>query len=156
MNVNRFAVAPAARAVLVVAFATLACGSVAAQVGFKADPQGKDELWDVTSKMEMPGVPIAMPPQTRRVCVEKGNDAGTIPKNDGCTVVDTKRVGNKFTYRMECRKGKDDYVATGESTSGGNGYQGTMRMAGKMDGQSMEMSMAYSGARVGNCTSTAR
>ena len=156
MNEKPFAVAPVARAIFVVTFAMLACGSAAAQVGGKADPQGKDELWDVTSKMEMPGMPMAMPPQTRRVCVEKGNDAGTIPKNDGCTVVDTKRVGNKFTYRMECKKGKDDYVATGETTSGGSGYQGTMRMAGKMDGQSMEMSMAYSGTRVGNCTSTAR
>jgi Protein of unknown function (DUF3617) len=156
MNEKTFAGAPVARAILVVAFAALACGPVAAQVGYKADPQGKDELWDVTSKMEMPGMPMAMPPQTRRVCVEKGNDAGTIPKNDGCMVVDTKRVGNKFTYRMECKKGKDDYVATGESTSGANGYQGTMRMAGKMEGQSMEMSMEYSGTRVGNCTSTAR
>ena len=99
---------------------------------------------------------MAMPPQTRRVCIEKGNDAGTIPKNEGCAVVDTKRVGNKFTYRMECKKGKDDYVATGESTSGASAYQGTMRMAGKMEGQPMEMSMEYSGTRVGNCTSTAR
>jgi len=156
MKANPFFVAPAARVILAFTLATLACGSVVAQVGYRADPQGRDELWDVTSKMEMPGMPVAMPPQTRRVCVEKGNDTAAIPKNDGCTVVDTRRVGNKFTYRMACKKGKDDYVATGESTSSGNGYQGTMRMAGKMDGQPMEMSMAYSGARAGNCTLSAR
>ena len=154
MNSNRFAGAPAARATLVVVLALLATGPAAAQMGYKADPQGKDELWDVTSKMEMPGMPMAMPAQTRRVCVEKGNDAGTIPKNEGCTVVDTKRVGNKFTYRMQCKNGKNDYTATGESTSSGNGYQGKMRMAGKMEGEQMEMAMEYSGTRVGNCTSS--
>ena len=154
MNGNHFTGAPVARAILVAAFATLAAGPLAAQIGYKADPQGKDELWDVTSKMEMPGMPMAMPAQTHRVCVEKGNDAGTIPRNEGCTVVDTKRVGNKITYRMECKNGKNDYTATGESTSSANSYQGMMRMAGKMEGQPMDMSMAYSGTRVGNCTST--
>ena len=156
MNTNHFAAAPVARAVFAVAFGIFAAGPVAAQIGYKADPQGKDELWDVTSKMEMPGMPMAMPAQTHRVCVEKGNDAGTVPKNEGCTVVDTKRVGNKFTYRMECKNGKNDYTATGESTTGANGYQGKMRMAGKMEGQQMDMAMEYSGTRVGNCTSTVK
>ncbi len=106
--------------------------------GYKADPQGKDELWDVTSKMEMPGMPMAMPAQTRRVCVEKGNDAANaFRRNDGCTVVDTKRVGNKFTYRMECKKGKDDYVATGESTSGASGLPGD-DADGRQDGGSVD------------------
>ena len=156
MNENHFGGVPAVRAILIAAFATLAAGSVAAQIGYKADPQGKDELWDVTSKMEMTGMPMAMPAQTHRVCVEKGNDAGTIPKNEGCTVVDTKRVGNRFTYRMECKNAKNDYTATGESTTSANGYQGKMRMAGKMEGQQMEMAMDYSGTRVGNCTSTVK
>jgi hypothetical protein len=156
MNSNRFAGAPAARAILVVVLTLLAAGPAAAQTGYKADPQGKDELWDVTSKMEMPGMPMAMPAQTHRVCVEKGNDEGTIPQKEGCTVVDTKRVGNKFTYRMQCKNGKNDYMATGESTSSGNGYQGKMRMAGKMEGEQMEMAMEYSGTRVGNCTSTGK
>ncbi len=153
---NQFAGASAVRGILVVALATLAAGPVMGQTGYKADPQGKDELWDVTSRMEMPGMPMAMPAQTFRVCVEKGNDAGTIPRNEGCTVVDTKHVGNKLTFRMECKNGKSDYTATGESTSGANNYQGTMRMAGKMEGQPMDMSMAYSGTRVGNCTSTVK
>jgi hypothetical protein len=148
-----FVSARSARALLVVVLALLAAAPAAAQIGYKVDPQGKDELWDVTSKMDMPGMPMAMPARTNRVCVEKGNDAATIPKNDGCTVVDTKRVGNKFTYRMQCKNAKNDYTATGESTTGANGYQGKMHMAGKMEGEQMEMSLDYSGTRVGNCTS---
>ncbi len=144
------------RIVVVVAtlsLAALVAGPAAAQAG-KADPQGKDELWDVTSKMEMPGMPFAMPAQTRRVCAAKGNDAGTIPRNEGCTVVDSKRVGNRLEYRMACKGGQNDYTATGETTWTGNGYEGRMRMAGKMDGQPMEMALTYTGTRAGNCTAT--
>jgi hypothetical protein len=130
----------------------IAARPAASQVGYKADPQGKDELWDVTSKMEMPGMPFAMPAQTNRVCVAKGDETGTIPQREGCTISESKRAGNTVTYRMNCKGGNNDYTATGESTSAGSGYQGRMRMAGKMDGQQMDMAMTYSGARAGNCT----
>ena len=33
--------------------------------------QGKDDLWEVSSKMEMPGMPMAMPAQVNRVCLGK-------------------------------------------------------------------------------------
>lgn len=138
------------------AFAGLAAGPAACQVGYKADPQGKDELWDVTSKMEMPGMPMQMPAQSRRVCAEKGSDTGMIPRNEGCTVAESKRTANKLTYRMTCKDGNNDYTATGESTWSGNGYQGQMRMSGKMEGQQMDMTMIYTGTRAGNCTVASR
>ena len=114
--------------------------------------QGKDDLWEVTSKMEMPGMPMAMPAQTHHVCIAKdGKDDAYIPKRDGCTVQDSKRVGNKVTYKMTCT-GKDPMTVAGETTFGANSYDGRMAMSGKMDGQQMEMSQTYSGKRVGDCT----
>ena len=142
--------------VVAVALTLLVAHPAAAQTGYRVDPQGKDELWDITSKMEMPGMPMAMPGQTNRVCAEKGSDAAAIPKKDECRVLESKRTGNKFTYRMACKSGKDDYTATGESTWSGNGYQGRMQMVGKMQGEQMEMTMTYIGARAGNCTSTVK
>lgn len=124
----------------------------AAQTGYRVDPQGKDELWDVTSKMEMPGMPMAMPAQTHRVCTVKGGDDEGVPKREGCRVVDAKRAGNKVVYKMACRTGNDDYTASGESTWSGSAYQGRMQMVGRMQGEQMEMTMAYSGVRAGNCT----
>ena len=51
-------------AVPLVAFAMIALpGSALAQ--------GKDDMWEITSKMEMPGMPMAMPAQTIRQCVAK-------------------------------------------------------------------------------------
>ena len=141
-----------AGALVALAFSAFAAG----QAGYRVDPQGKDELWDVTSKMEIPGMPMAMPAQTHRVCAEKGSDASMVPKREGCAVADVKRAGNTVTYRMACKDGRNDYTATGESTTTANGYNGRMRMAGKMEGEQMEMAMTYSGARAGNCTSTVK
>ena len=114
--------------------------------------QGKDDLWEVTSKMEMPGMPMAMPAQTHRVCIAKGGkDDDYIPKRDGCRVEDSKRVGNKVTYKMVCT-GKDPMTVAGETTFGAGSYDGRMAMSGKMDGQQVQMSQTYSGKRVGDCT----
>ena len=145
-----------AHALLALAAALLMAAPAAGQMGYRVDPQGKDELWDVTSKMEMPGLPMAMPAQTNRVCIEKGGDSSMVPKQEGCTVTDVKRAGNTVTYRMACKSGRNDYTASGESTTSSNGYQGKMRMTGKMEGEQMDMAMTYSGARAGNCTSTIR
>jgi hypothetical protein len=134
------------------AVVALAAFPAFAQMGYRVDPQGKDELWDVTSKMEMAGMPIAMPAHTTRVCVEKANEA--IPKNDNCTVLESKTVGSKVTFRMRCTGKNTDYVASGESSTSPGAYEGKMRMSGKMEGEQMDMAMSYSGKRAGNCVST--
>jgi Protein of unknown function (DUF3617) len=156
MRRNRVFSARFVHTAFVLAASVLVAATAASQVGYRVDPQGKDELWDVTSKMEIPGMPMAMPAQTHRVCAEKGNDAGMVPKREGCTIADVKRAGNSVTYRMTCKDGRNDYTATGESTATQSGYQGKMRMAGKVEGEQMEMAMSYSGARAGNCTLAAR
>jgi len=116
--------------------------------------QGKDDLWEITSKMEMPGMPMAMPAQTQRVCVAKtGKDDDYIPKRENCRVQDSKRAGNKISYKMVCT-GKDALTIAGETTFGASSYDGRMQMSGKMDGQQVEMSQTYSGKRVGDCTAS--
>jgi hypothetical protein len=121
-----------------------------------AQAQGKDDLWEVTTKMEMPGMPMAMPPQTNRYCIGKGGkDEDYVPKRDNCSVLESKRVGNKASYRMACT-GKDAMTVAGETVFGNNAYEGHMTMSGKADGQPFEMSQSYSGKRVGDCTARAK
>jgi hypothetical protein len=121
-----------------------------------ASGQGKDELWDITMKMDMPGMPMAMPARTQRMCVEKSaSDDSYVPKQEDCKTVESRRSGNKFTYKMVCT-GKNPMTATGEMTFVEGGYEGTMHMTGTMEGRPMDMTQTYSGKRVGNCTSTAK
>jgi hypothetical protein len=118
-----------------------------------AAAQGTDELWEMSMKMEMPGMPMAMPTQVSRVCMAKGaNDENFVPKQQGdCKMVDSKRVGNKYTFRMAC-DGKNKMTASGEVTYRDGAYDGRMEMAGTMEGQPMNMTQTYSGKRVGTCT----
>ena len=135
-----------AAAALVAMMALAAASPVAAQ--------GKDDLWEHSSKMEMPGMPMAMPAQVNRVCVSKNRkDEDLIPTRDNCRVVDSKRAGNKLTYRMECA-GNEPMTIVGEMTLGNNAYEGQMRMT--MTKTNDTMNMALSGKRVGDCTAPAR
>ena len=109
------------------------------------------ELWEVTTKMEMPGMPMAMPAQTQRVCLPKTRkDDDLVPKTEGCRVSDVKRAGNKVTFNVACT-GTDPMTGTGEITSMPASYDGRMRLKGKMGDQTMEMSHTFSGKRVGDC-----
>lgn len=113
---------------------------------------GPDELWDTTMKMEMPGMPMAMPAQTSQVCLKKNRKAeDAIPKQDDCRVTDMKTVGNKVIYTMDCA-GKDPMIIHGEITSTPTSYEGKMRMKGKRKGDDMEMTQTFSGKKVGACT----
>jgi len=121
-----------------------------------AAAQGKDDLWEVTVKMEMPGMPMAMPAQTHRVCVAKGSkDDDYVPKRDNCKMLESKRAGNKVTYKMVCT-GKDTMTVAGEMTYGTNSYDGRTVMTGTMEGQPVNMTQTYTGKRVADCTAPAK
>jgi hypothetical protein len=123
-------------------------------VPLQASAQGKDDLWEISSKMEMPGMPMAMPGQMSRVCVGKNQkDEDLIPKQGDCRMVDSKRVGNKFTYSMDCA-GSNPSTVAGEVTFGNNAYDGKMRMTMKQTNDTMDMTFA--GTRVGDCTAPAK
>ncbi len=119
-----------------------------------ASAQGKDELWEFSSKMEMPGMPMAMPAQVMRVCIGKNRkDEDFVPRQGDCRMVDSKRTGNKFTYTMECA-GNEPSTIVGAITFGNNAYNGQMRMTMKKTNDTMNMTM--SGTRVGECTAPAK
>ncbi len=116
--------------------------------------QGPDTLWEITSKMEMSGMPMAMPASTNRICLPKdGQDnASMIPTANNCRTDEIKRSGNTISFSMTCTEGKDTYGGRGEIEQSGDAYQGTIRMSGTVDGEKMEMNQSFSGKRVGNCT----
>ena len=112
--------------------------------------QGKDDLWEVTSRMEMPGMPMAMPPQVSRVCSGKNRkDEDLVPKQGDCRMIEGKRSGNTFTYKMEC-SGTHASTVNGTVTFGTDAYDGKMHMV--MKGSNDAMDMSFSGKRVGDCT----
>jgi hypothetical protein len=116
--------------------------------------QGSDDLWEISSKMEMPGMPLSMPAQVIKVCAAKNaKDDEFIPKQGDCKVVDSKRTGNKLAYKMTCSTPEPSTVE-GETHFGSGAYDGKMRMT--MTSSNQTMQMTYSGKRVAGCTAPGR
>jgi hypothetical protein len=115
--------------------------------------QGPDELWEISAKMEMAGLPMAMPSQTNQVCRPAGKtqDEEMVPKNQDCRMTDMRRSGSRTTFTMVC-EGKDKLTGTGDIVTDPSGYRGTMRLRGTMDGQPVDMTQNFSGRRIGTCT----
>jgi len=117
-----------------------------------ASAQGSDDQYDVTVKMEMAGMPMAMPPMSQRLCVKKGaKDEDFVPRQDSCHVSDTTRAGSRLTFKITCT-GSNPMTGTGDFTFVADGYNGQIRMKGKMEGQDVDMTQTIAGRRVGACT----
>lgn len=114
--------------------------------------EGPDELWEMSMKMEMAGMP-AMPGHTTQVCKQKGNRdpyTGQQDKNSDCKVTDVKTSGNTTTWKMVCTR-PEPMTGTGEMTHSGDKFNGVIKMRGKMDGENFDMTQVMSGRKVGSC-----
>lgn len=144
-----------------VALAALACAGMAfAQPGMGmgrgAAPKtfiagsGPDDMWEITTKMQMQG--MAIPGETQQVCIKKGKNVGeeSVPKQDNCKVTEMRTVGNKTTFAMECT-GEEPMSMRGETTATATSFDSRMSMKSTRRGGT-EMTMTSSGRRTGACT----
>jgi uncharacterized protein DUF3617 len=130
----------------------LAVGMLALVVAGGTNAQNADDLYEVTVRMEMAGMPMQMPATTQQVCVKKGgSDADLVPHRDNCKVSDARRSGNRLTFAMTCT-GRDAMTGNGDFTVTGSGYDGRIRLKGKMEDRDVEMTQMIAGRRVGGCT----
>lgn len=109
------------------------------------------EYWEVTNKMEMEGMPVAMPGTTQKVCVPKGgeNDPSKTSGDKDCKMTDIKTSGNKTTWKARCDRDGEVMIGVGEQTTSAKGYEGKIQFSGKSQGENVNMKMAYSGKRIG-------
>jgi hypothetical protein len=120
-----------------------------------AAPNMREGMWEITTKMEMPGKSdVAMPQQIVRHCVTRkdlDDPRRTTPAADSrCKMADYKLQGNTATWKMAC-EGQAGMTGTGTITYGGDSYSGNQTMAMKQSGQVMNLKMNFSGRRVGDC-----
>ncbi len=113
-----------------------------------ADTTMKPGLYDYTVKMEMPGMPFAMPPQNMQSClkqedVDKGKQYQS-QRDQDCEVKNLKQSAGKASFDMTC---KDGTTAHAEYTFSGTSMSGKTVM--NRQGQAMTMNM--SAKRVGDC-----
>jgi hypothetical protein len=113
----------------------------------------QDGLWEVSVKMEMPGMPAGAGAQTHRKCYTPADvqDASrTMPKDDNCQVSDLKAQGDTVSWSVRC-KPPQEMTGTGTMTYKGTSYAGRMNFSMKEGGQTMNMQQTISGKRIGPC-----
>lgn len=109
----------------------------------------REGLWEVTTQMEMPGMPMKMPATVMKHCYTQ-NDVSDqkkiISRDKNCVVTDLKTSSNKVTWKMKCT-GENAATMTGETVFGKDSYTSLM----KMHSHGQDMTMKVKGKRLGNC-----
>lgn len=128
----------------------LAAGAVGA-----APPAMKPGLWEVTTSMEMPGMPQAMPPAKMQHCYrpdEVKDLRKTLPEQQkaNCKTSDWKQSGNTATWKMSCG-GEMPMTMTGSMTYDGDRYGGVIKATMDHGGQKMNMTQKIDARRIGDC-----
>lgn len=129
-----------------------------ASLSHAATPNMKEGLWEITMKMEMPGMPAGMKPQVVQQCVTKKDmddprktaPGGVDPKDSRCQVSDYKMQGNIATWTMAC-KGENAMTGSGSITYSGTSYTGTNKITMSRGGKSQTMTMQYNARHLGDC-----
>src|SRR5512133_1261311 len=96
----------------------------------QAAAEMKDGLWEISTTIEMPGLPFQPPPTTMTHCYGKEDVRDLkqlVPSQDAdCKVTDLKTTGNKVSYTVNCT-GQNTVKGEGEITlKGDSAYEGFM------------------------------
>ena len=135
--------------------ALMAAGMTAA-AAVAQQPNIKDGMWEVTTTMDMEGMPGGRQPQTMQHCVtpqDAKDPAGMsrgMDKGGQCQVTDHKVTGNTATWKLTC-KGEGAMTGTGTATYGGTTYSMTSTTTMNHGGKTMKMTVNQTGKYLGPC-----
>ena len=105
----------------------------------------KEGLWEITMTMEMPGMPMKMPPRTWTQCLTKKN---CVPQEDkDCKVIKSEVKGDVFTWVVECKTREGTTTANGRTVYKGDTFEGVVKV--KQGG--MEITQNLKGKWIGKC-----
>jgi hypothetical protein len=128
------------------------CGMSLLGTSAFAEVNMHEGLWEITTKTEMPGMPIQMPARKHRQCLTKNKmEPKTQDQEAGCKLTDRKISGNTLTWVIKC-SGENAMQAVGKITYYGDSFKGTITMKAS-DGEEGEMNIVnrLSGIRIGEC-----
>ncbi len=128
--------------VLIVAFMFLFLSNISMAMNMK------EGLWEITVQMEMPGMPMKMPPQTHTHCMTKKD---MVPQKEEpgqqCKMLKHDVKGDTVTWVMECKTPEGIAVSNGRVTYKGTAFDGVINM--KHAG--MEITQNMKGRWIGQC-----
>jgi hypothetical protein len=115
------------------------------------------EWWEVSTKMEMAGMPFAMPAQATKVCIPKGGEKDpryTQGNDRNCKMTDVKQSGDTVKFKGSCVNRGETMNMVGETTHSGSSFKTNLKMSGKSGGEKVDMAMTSTGKRIGGACDT--
>ena len=114
------------------------------------------EYWQVTTSMEMAGMPMVMPPTTIKVCIAKGGESDPRQSADkDCVLTDLRSSGNKTSWKIRCVKDGEVMEGSGEMSGTANKTEGVIRMKGNSGGRPYDITQRITNERMGGaCNDT--
>ena len=108
--------------------------------------------YEITSKVEMPGMPSSIPPQTTTQCMTEQDVVPTksVASQD-CKVFDLVTKGNTVSWKMECSQQGQKIKSTGQMTYNMDSFEGTIKTDVGSQGGNMIITTVISGKRIGDC-----
>ncbi len=114
----------------------------------------REGLWEVTVQVDMGGQPATAQPLVMRQCINQQTAQDLMAKLTGgggaCNVSDFQETGGRATWNMACT-GQLNVTGTGEVTTRGDAFDGTLNLTVAMGDQQIPMSQKFSARRVGDC-----
>jgi len=134
-------------ALLTVSLVACGCG--------QSGPNMKEGLWEITIKMDMPGMPVQMQPQTYRQCLTHKDMVPKTQEQPGqtnCKEVKREIKGDTVSWVIECKAEEGTLTNTGTMTYRGDILEGVVKVR-MPDGSkgTMEMTQQMNGKWVGPC-----
>jgi len=113
-------------------------------------PNMQEGKWEVTTRMEMPGMSTSMPAVTSTQCLTKKD---FVPQGSQqgqeCKITKTKVDGNTVTWTVKCSGQGGELTGTGRMTYSGSSFKGTIEMT--MTQPNVKMISHINGHLIGDC-----
>ena len=109
-----------------------------------AAPNIEDGLWEITSTIDMPGVPSRSFTNTSCLTKEKAVPQTT---DSSCTLKDVKTQGDTVTWTVVCKEA----TSKGRVTYARTTMEGAFETTVKSEGQPMTIKSIMKGKRIGPC-----
>lgn len=120
-----------------------------------AAPNLQDGLWEITSRIEVQGMPMAMQmaPVKHTACLtQKDAVPQKAEKDQQCKILNNHIDGNTVSWSMECREKGQVVTSSGKVTYAGTSFSGSSQTTIEQPGQGkVQINNPMSGKRIGNC-----
>lgn len=125
----------------------LVCCMLFAATAFGA-PNMQDGLWEITTTMEMKGMPAEMmKPMTHTTCLTQKDSFPEKPQKSDCKMTSSNPQSDTVSWTVTC----PNSVSKGRITYSGTTFEGTTETTAAQDGQKMHMKSRMKGKRIGPC-----